>query len=156
MRSDSRKHSTAPWMGLTEVASITPSSSEGRKNVVQPVSLGISEFRYTSRVYLDQSGSDAADELNVSQEQLRVRGHTHVGTRQSFRRVQRQAKRRRYGAKSSARSPGHTGQGRLTRYTWFSLYSYTRNLALIPRTLPPPFPSTVFGAWAGTKGTICE
>ena len=41
----SRKHNTAPCTGFTEVASSTPISSEGRKNVVQPVSLGISLLR---------------------------------------------------------------------------------------------------------------
>lgn len=40
-----RKQSTAPWMGFTEVASITPMVSEGKKNVVQPVSSGMSELR---------------------------------------------------------------------------------------------------------------
>jgi len=37
-------------MGRTLVASMTPISLEGRKKVVQPVSLGMSLLRYTSSV----------------------------------------------------------------------------------------------------------
>jgi hypothetical protein len=59
----SRKQSTAPWIGFTEVASITPIVSLGMKNVVQPESSGISEFRYTRSVYLDHSGSSGGEEL---------------------------------------------------------------------------------------------
>ena len=35
--------------------------------MVHPVSLGMSELRYTRRVYRDQRGSDGSDELIVSE-----------------------------------------------------------------------------------------
>jgi hypothetical protein len=42
--------------------------------VVHPVSLGISELRYTRRVYRDQRGSDGSEELIVSEGYGNTRG----------------------------------------------------------------------------------
>jgi len=77
---------------------------------VHPVSFGMSELRYTRRVYRDHRGSDGSDELVVSGVYRRTRGEfTRVGILQSLGLVQQLAMHHRYEANHQFLSRGVVG-----------------------------------------------